>query len=361
MPKKRTKEPQPPPAPPSLPPALPSPPAPPARPPSPKRLKTEPASAIDQSCNVKNAHPRDKGISFESITHTYCVTGSGPREYSVTGVKGLFLPSFDADLCLERMMSRMDEGGRQIGGKNDGRSREDIGLKWIQSRDFGSYVHDCIDKYYDHMMDIDPLSLSVEDRKGILYFPKGPEGARVDPKYMKCLDQFLKFETDYAKQGWHIFRTEWRVYNDLFVGSVDAVYSRTGVDGTQQYSIVDWKCTEQNIKSVNQMGLHQTKGYYPIEHLDASNIIGFAVQLNLYANILETAYAMPVDSLVIVQLDTHPTRTKYTNVFPLGRMAEEMNGIVASFREYLDLKNTLKTWDQPGRLHPVAKRMLYYT
>lgn len=93
----------------------------------------------------------------------------------------------------------------------------------------------------------------------------------------------------------------------LLAGTIDLLILDNGLA-----TIIDWKTN----KNIDLIGVEKMR--HPINRLDDCDLIYYALQLNLYAAILELSYSVPVQSRQIIWLDN---KGGYT-VFEIPRMDE---------------------------------------
>lgn len=227
---------------------------------------------------MKNAHIRDKDISFEEGPHIYTVKGDRGGYTSVTTWNHHHFAEFDADGIIDKMMKSKNWNNPTY--KYYGMTREQIKKMWDDNRDAaacaGTKMHNNIERQYNGM--------DVEDDS---------------PEY----GFFKNFQGDYS----HLvpYRTEWMVYYEelKLSGSIDMIYENP--DGTLQ--IYDWKRC-QEIKHEAEFGKYAKTTC--ISHLPDTNFWHYALQLNVYKTILEHKYGKKVTALYLVCM--HP-ENKYKN------------------------------------------------
>jgi len=221
---------------------------------------------------TKNAHVRDKDITFEEGPHIYTVLGDRGGCTSVTTWNHRHFEQFDADGIINKMMKSKNWTNPSY--KYYGMTRDQIKKMWDDNRDnaanAGTKMHNDIECYYNEM-DVKNDSLEYTF--------------------------FQNFVKDYG----HLtpYRTEWMVYYEelKLSGSIDMIFENP--DGTIQ--IYDWKrCKEIN---------HDTEyGKFAktscISHLPDTNFWHYALQLNMYKTILEHKYDKKVTALYLVCM--HP-------------------------------------------------------
>lgn len=210
--------------------------------------------------NSQNAHQRDEHLSFDSATHTYYCHGHELR--SVTTVVEDYFPKFDADKWAPRIAARENV------------TPEEIKARWErcgrQARELGSEMHDKIERFY----------LGCDD------------GDNSD-----ALRLFRLFAEEHHL---HPYRTEWRIYDeDLGVaGTLDFLeYTPDG-----KFNLWDWKRSSKLV-DCNGHPLSASPyghtGFYPISSVHDCPYWHYALQLNIYAYLLEKNYDIRVSSMTL--------------------------------------------------------------
>lgn len=221
----------------------------------------------------KNAHPRDKDITFEEGPHIYTVCGERGTYTSVTTWNHHHFSKFNADEIIDKMLLNKKNMTDPTYKYYD-MTKEQIKKLWDTKRDTasgaGTNMHNDIEHYYNGM-DVKNDSLEFE------YFKR----------FVKELPKLLPY------------RTEWMVYYEelKLSGSIDMVFENP--DGTLQ--IYDWKRC-QEIKHEAEFGKFALTPC--ISHLPDTNFWHYALQLNTYKLILEKKYGKKVTDLYLVCL--HP-------------------------------------------------------
>ena len=287
----------------------------------------------------KNPHPRDKNVKFFEeymdeehvylVHHPPILSFSSAGEWnractSVTGVKSLVVPEFDADAAITAMKkSRLVKWPRKEYMHKDGRvmTDDEIKAKWEENRDFtasrGTHVHAVMEKLLNG--DID-----------------APDRDKAWPKYSRQGKLWFERVTE---QGWTPYRSEWVIYMPLWentetrapllwrikdgktvqhrapvlCGSIDGVF----IDKEKKFHLVDFKCcsTKGLAKEYkNNMCLP------PMEHLYNNKLTEWHIQANLYRYILVKYYGMKISSMsmvVIGEITTEKIPINEMDVSPL--------------------------------------------
>lgn len=222
--------------------------------------------------STKNAHERDKDISFEEGPHIYTVLGDRGGYTSVTTWNHEHFEKFDTDKIINNILKSKNMEKPEY--KYYGKTAEDIKKMWDDNRDkaaqAGTNMHNDIECFYNGME-------VKNDSEEFGYFEK--------------------FYTDY--KDLKPYRTEWMVYyEDLKLsGSIDMVYENP--DGTLQ--IYDWKRCQEIKHEATFSKFAKTKC---ISHLPDTNFWHYALQLNMYKTILEHKYDKKITDLYLVCM--HP-------------------------------------------------------
>ena len=228
-------------------------------------------SIVPDYLALKNAHPRDKFITFDEGPHIYTVHGQLGYT-SVTTWNHTHFPKFDADAIIKKILTgrRMNDPSYKYYGMN----KKQIKADWDQNRDnaasAGTKMHYDIECYYNQMeVNNDSIEFSW----------------------------FMRFVHDFPELK--PYRTEWMVYHEelKLSGSIDMVFENP--DGTLQ--IYDWKrCKEITYESsFGKKAITEC-----ISHLPDTNFWHYSLQLNVYKTILEMKYGKTVTGLYLVCL--HP-------------------------------------------------------
>jgi len=249
---------------------------------------------------TKNAHPRDKNITFQEEGHKYTVCGESDYTSVTTWIHS-FIENFDADKIITNMM----ESKNWKTSKYYGKTREEIKAIWDANRDSassaGTKLHYDIECKYNGM-EVDNQSLEFG------YF------------------------TEFYNRYLHLipYRTEMLVYfEDLKLsGSIDMVFQCED----ETFEIYDWKrCREiTKVSKFNKWMKHPA-----VDHLPDTNYWHYALQLNTYKAILMEKYGMKVGNLYLVVL--HPDNDTYLRI----QVVDLQNEVRMLFNDRLNNLNNL--------------------
>lgn len=263
--------------------------------------------------STKNAHSRDKNISFEEEGHKYIVLFQPDVKYtSVTTWNHEHFTHFDADKIIENMFKGKSW---KIGHKYWGLNADEIKSLWNKNKESvsqaGTDLHYEIECFHN-----EPIFETVFTNKDLydLYETNLKKNILSNNSAIEW-QYFINF---IRENGELIpYRTEWIIYHEeaRISGSIDMVYKNT--DGT--YSIYDWK-RSKNISRINNFNKFSITPI--ICHLPDSNFWHYTMQLNTYKYILETKYDMKIASLFLVRL--HPDADNY-ELIELPDMQKEID------------------------------------
>ncbi len=295
----------------------------------------KPGEEYAYNLQTRNQHPNDYRITFDEGPHKYYVDGKVVG-ISVSGINDSHVPHFNQELVLKRMFGRAkhdSEGVLRIPAVNpakpvnyEGCSREDVLDRWDEARDDGTYLHRCIQLYYESFTkgEYDRMT-SKEDRRKRLFGVHGEDG--IPKKYHSALNQFLQIDTELREDSWRIYRVEWNIFHKKYdlAGGLDALFVRDSPGGFE-YRIVDWKYTDKPLKKPDEAP------YYPLEKSKNSRYFKYSLQLNDYGFILrdkDGGYNLNVTHYTIAQL--YPDSNQGT-LHPVENMQAEVKSM-------LDIRN----------------------
>lgn len=273
-------------------------------------------------------HSRDSFIHFDEASHTYTVIGDeGNRRLSTTTFVKLFFPPFDADSTIERMIQ-----SGTFNTKYPNQTPEQVKQQWKTCGQQAAKDGTCLHAYIEEYM----LSC-IERQEWIEVLPASPLGMEIEVDQLRqCIHQTL------IPSGLVPYRSEWRVYTDAplyLAGSIDMVFKCP--DGS--IAIYDWKRT----KELKRRGFNDSRAFAPIHHLDDCNFVHYALQLNVYAYILERYYNYTVSELALVII--HPNK-RAAQVVSLPRMTADIDKMIVRLNELTD----------PTEFTTQAQRILEY-
>ena len=253
---------------------------------------------------TRHAHARDQNIVFYEETHTYVIVGQVVPYRSVSAwVHSLFTP-FDAPSVIATMMAGPRyKPGHAYWGKTPAEIQAGWEAKGAAAAAEGTRMHADIEAAYN--VDTLPPAYTHAD----MCLTTHP------------LVQFADFV--HATPTKRPFRTEWRVYDDRLplCGTIDMVYLND--DGT--LSIYDWKRTADMVKTSPFQ-----KRSPVLPRMEDTNYWHYAMQLNLYAYVVEHNYGYRVSELCLVQL--HPNNEHNTyQLHPVPRLDAEVATALNSY------------------------------
>ncbi len=220
-----------------------------------------------------NPHPRDQCIVFDEGPHIYTVNGDSGFTSVTTWLHSHF-ERFDSDKIAQGIVQR----GCPVGSKYHGMSKAEIIKSWkdngAEASAAGTRLHENIERFYNGV----PVDKEARD----------------SPDY-RLFDAFLGS----CPVSLTPYRTEWMVWDAerRLAGSIDMVF----VNDDGELSIYDWKRCKDIRKHAFQ---GKTSSTECISHIPDSNYWHYALQLNVYAWLLENNYGKTVKDLQLVVL--HP-------------------------------------------------------
>jgi ATP-dependent exoDNAse (exonuclease V) beta subunit len=250
---------------------------------------------------LTNPHVRDACIEFDPEPHVYTVHGDSGYTSVTTWLHSHF-EGFDAEAVASRIVA---PPGPRPGSKYVDMTKAEILTAWEkngrEASEAGTALHENIERHYN--------------------------GLGVAPDVAAAADYrlFKRFLATHA--GLQPYRTEWMVWNEelRLAGSIDMVFANA--DGS--VSIYDWKrCKE--IRKTSPWGTFAKTGC--IEHIPDTNYWHYALQLNVYAALLEANYGKSVTELKLVVL--HPSQQSHM-VIGVPRLREEVRQLFEDRRTSL--------------------------
>ena len=250
----------------------------------------------------KNAHERDKHISFDEGPHIYTVRGENGYT-SVTTWNHEHFSKFDSAKIINNIVKSPKM--KDPAYKYYGMTAQDIIQSWDTNRDSaaraGTQTHYNVECYYNGM--------EVND----------------DSIEYKFFQQFVRDHPHLEA-----YRTEWCVfYEEVKIsGSIDMVFKNTN---TGEYVIYDWKRS----KGIEYESYNGKTAITPcISHLPDSNFWHYSLQLNVYRKILQDKYGLAITELALVVL--HPdNQSKTYEVVKVPILDKEMDDLWAHRKQEL--------------------------
>ena len=256
---------------------------------------------VDRPCRLaqRNPLPREDRVVFVAADHAYYVDGVR-APISVTGFLHRLSSDFDPHAAAQAMMEGPGWQERQHDFMNaDGtvKTAEEIVDAWARNgevqRARGTLLH-----YHAEMF------LNGHTIEG----PHSPE-----------YTQFCSFYTDVIlTNGWEVYRTEATLFHCgmRLAGQADLLCKDT--DG--KLIIIDWKRSRE-IKYTNPYCTLKE----PLDHMDDTNYSMDSLQLNLYADILESEYGFEVSRMLLGVV--HPLSAA-ARCIEVPRLTEEISLLV---------------------------------
>jgi hypothetical protein len=240
---------------------------------------------------TENPHPRDNRIKFQAEGHIYTIDGA--RGYtSVTTWGGSHFPKFDADAVIEKMMNGKNWAKSEYYGMTPAAIKNQWSTNGAISSTLGTKLHDDIERTIN-----------------------GDKVENVSVEY----DYFLKYRDEKLTEN-KPFRTEWTIFDDehKLAGSID--YAAIRPDGS--IDLYDWK----RVKEIKTDGWGRYASAECIRHLPDANFWKYAIQLNIYRDILERCYGLKINSMQLVRF--HPNAASYEET-SVPRLENELNAMLA--------------------------------
>jgi hypothetical protein len=247
------------------------------------------AADSKKQLELANQHPRDKLARYDSVRKgfTYLApngTWQKPTSTVTAFVYSLF-PEFDADKAIDSMMASPTWPPEKYVNPQTGEaySRPEIRNLWKEkskeSKERGTAMHESI----------------ANDLNGLPTDDPSPE-----------LNMFRVLQTEVlAPRGIRPVRTEMPVFDeDLdLMGSIDFL----GQDASGAFHLAEWKRSEDFEKKAVEVYASAASASWPVEHLPNNNAMKLALQLNMYARLLERKYGLRIAGLWAGVF--HPDRT----------------------------------------------------
>jgi len=221
-------------------------------------------TSFEKRLSVRHPHPRDQDIEFQEEGHVYTIRGDRRYTSCTTWTKSFF-EKFNPDAILDKMMSSPSWPSSKYFGKDRQTIKDEWSANGKQAADFGTSMHKHIELFYN--------------------------GTPLPPIVSVELAYFNRFQSDHPELI--PFRTEMMIYDEdvKICGSVDMLFLNE--DGS--LSIYDWKFAKEI-----QTHSYGKKALAPLEHMNDCNTVHYALQLNVYREILERKYGYRIRDMVLV-------------------------------------------------------------
>jgi len=220
---------------------------------------------------------------------------------SCTGLVHACFPPFDEDRVIDQMMRRRSWPLERYVDPETGATltKEQIKAQWgaksLDARSRGTAMHAEIERLLN--------------------------GHPVEGGGGRELALFRRFQADVlAPRGIRPHRTEMVVFDeDLdLAGSIDFV----GVDDDGVYHICDWKRSRDFMERARATRSDEPCGRWPLRHLPHCTSAHYALQLNIYAKLLEDTYGWKVGGLWLGILHPDQPQALAVPVVPLPAEVE---------------------------------------
>ena len=239
-------------------------------------------------------HQRDHAITFEAGPHVYTINGDSGYTSVTTWLHSNF-EKFNAAAIAARIVAK----GPKPGTKYHGMTKQAIMDSWRangrEASAAGTALHENIERFYN--------------------------GEDIDANAKAAADYQLFERFQAANAHLKPYRTEWMIWDAelRLAGSIDMIFAND--DGT--LSIYDWKrCKDIRANSPWNKFSHTEC----ISHIPDTNYWHYALQLNVYAALLEKNYGKTIKDLRLVVL--HPNQ-KEPRVISLPWLRDEVEALFA--------------------------------
>lgn len=236
-------------------------------------------------------HPRDLNIIFQEsqFDRKYIILSEPNIKYrsATTLLKDWFL-NFNADDAISKIMNGKNWNPDNIYW---GMSPTEIKEKWSREGDYsrtvGVSLHNCIEFF---------MNLHGDDSTELNHLQLFQIYITLDyPIVNKPWSNFLEFVKFFPNLK--PYRTEWKVYCTKlkWSGTIDMVYINP--DGT--LDLCDWKCCKNLDPNadVYSYGIPEC-----ISNIPDTKYYKYALQLNIYKRILESAYNVIIKNMYLISL-----------------------------------------------------------
>ena len=234
----------------------------------------------------KNRHDNDDRISFDEKEHDYFIDGQ-KTNFSVTGIIDKFFREFDSGYWAKRKAAeKLTRDGIAIDEKVLAQAINEILNKWEEKRkdaaEKGTLLHEKIEDFYNE---------------------------KYHQEYPIEFSFFKKFHDKYPALA--PYRTEWRIFDSstLLAGTVDMVYKKKN----GELFIFDWKRSKKLVDQQGNLLLKEySHGLEDLSHVADNSFNRYALQQNIYKDILESNYGVKVSSMNLLVL--HPDYKDYIHL-----------------------------------------------
>jgi hypothetical protein len=317
--------------------------------------------------NVINQHPRDLEITFVEQGHYYHDQNGIRFRLSVSGFKGLFLPTFNMSTAIEskfqnaefsKTKKEMVVGKSQIAKylpEDYGLTRKECLEKMRNKAKFGTIMHDKIEKY---------IILQGEDS-----FVDAPDefrlvqilGVEYSDEQLCCAQQVIQAENEYSKQGWKPEKVEWSIFSRALdvAGQIDLLLSRKTATGEKEYMVLDWKTTDKDIRKPSANWRIKFLPF-PNNHLPNCLDTEYSLQESLYSWILLKEYGMKVVEIRTVVLNPYKSLPVVVSKPPLIKEVDKMADIWQNYRQLEKIILKWESGEESSDLLPRIVRPIYY-
>lgn len=246
----------------------------------------------------KHPHERDERLAFDGPSHTYVVDGLYECR-SVTKAVAMAFPEFNADRAIKLMRGGLKwHPEHPMYGKTD----EEIKKIWSEKGKVASAAGTEMHRLIEESLNSSPMIVKASATHPELHLGFAPFMEHISNTYPELVP----------------FRTEWAIFDkkNCLAGTVDAVFYNPPKNS---YFIFDWKRTE-SIEYDNQWG-ESARGN--LAHLPDSKGARYALQLNLYAYMLETFYDMKIEKMFVVAMHPDMPGTDKFQLMPVPLLQDE--------------------------------------
>lgn len=238
--------------------------------------------------NVANRHERDERLGFEEDKHIYIYEGNRLQSVSMTIAD--YFSEFDSEYWSERVAKKRSCSQQLI--------LEEWACKGCLSAEVGTYMHSQIERSL--------LGEAVEHTYPFIYTGTVYQQTE-EVDISRELDYFYELIEAYPFAESEVYRTEWRVYDELsgIAGTIDCLLrTQSG-----QYIMVDWKRSDKIGKPKPNKYIftptrraYGSKGLGLLSHLSDTSFIRYSLQQSFYAYILERHYGIKVSEMYLAVL-----------------------------------------------------------